>query len=253
MRFQTAKNWMIRAGKKITAPGFIGYWFWDTERKEVIIVTKNNVHIPMSQSDDWEFTLDFICSDEWEIYNGPDDPRESTKYAEVYGDGGLKFVFDTLPDSNNCYCFSSRPHWGKALKVNQGKFNLISVSNLALKIGEDRKYENYVLSDDLRIRQIYIIVDGIPTYIDVESDDRIKSDSSHVDGHNYLHHKVRITLGMGLTTTVQLRVNLLNGEAELSAENRPPFLHDSVLIGGHFEPKYYPKSITDGPDIDRLK
>mgnify|MGYP000509991872 CR=1 FL=1 len=78
MRFATAFTWMKR-GKRVRAPGFIGYWYWDAERGEVIIVTKNNERIPMKNSDDWDFTLGFINSDEWEIYDGEEDPRRNSR------------------------------------------------------------------------------------------------------------------------------------------------------------------------------
>jgi hypothetical protein len=74
MRFSTALTWM-KHGKPMRVPGFIGYWYWDDHREEIIIVTKNNEHIPMKSTPDWDFTLGFICSEEWEIYNGNMDPR----------------------------------------------------------------------------------------------------------------------------------------------------------------------------------
>lgn len=85
MKFKTALNWMIHSGKKLKAPGFLGYWYWDAEKGEIIIVTKNNERLPMKDSDNWEFTLGFICCDEWEFYNGPDDPRDSKEYQEIHG------------------------------------------------------------------------------------------------------------------------------------------------------------------------
>lgn len=77
MRFSTALTWM-KKGKRVRVPGFIGYWFWCPEGQEIIIVTKNNERLPMKDSDDWDFTLGFINSDEWELYNGDDDPRNNT-------------------------------------------------------------------------------------------------------------------------------------------------------------------------------
>lgn len=76
MRFQSALNWM-KKGKRMQAAGFIGYWLWDKENKEIIIVTKNNERFPLKDTDDWDFTLGFINSDEWTFYNGEDDPRDN--------------------------------------------------------------------------------------------------------------------------------------------------------------------------------
>lgn len=84
MKFSTAFNWM-KKGKKLRCAGFLGYWFWRKESKEIIIVTKNNEHIPLKDSDDWDFTFGFINSDEWEFYDGPLDPRNSDEYMRVTG------------------------------------------------------------------------------------------------------------------------------------------------------------------------
>lgn len=75
MKFSTALNWM-KGGQSVKAPGFKGYWFWDDVNREVIIVDKNNNRSRMKDTRDWDFTLGFINSDEWEIYDGPHDPRE---------------------------------------------------------------------------------------------------------------------------------------------------------------------------------
>jgi len=79
MRFQTAFNWM-KHGKKMTCAGFLGYWYWDNQTKEIIIVTKNNESIRLKDTPDWDFTFGFINSDEWDFYNGDPDPRKSQSF-----------------------------------------------------------------------------------------------------------------------------------------------------------------------------
>lgn len=76
MRFATAFVWM-KHGKKMRTPGFKGYWKWDKDKKTIIIVTKNNEEIDIRSTDDVDFTFGFINSDEWEFYEGDDDPRLS--------------------------------------------------------------------------------------------------------------------------------------------------------------------------------
>lgn len=78
MRFAAAFNWM-KKGKKVRAPGFLGYWYWCPEEKQIIIVTKDNEYLPMKSTPDWDFTLGFINSDEWEIYDGEEDPRRNSR------------------------------------------------------------------------------------------------------------------------------------------------------------------------------
>jgi hypothetical protein len=81
MRFSTAFTWM-KNGKRVCAPGFIGYWYWDDDKGEVIIVTKNNEHLPMKNSPNWDLSIGFINSDEWGLYDGHDDPRDNKPWGQ---------------------------------------------------------------------------------------------------------------------------------------------------------------------------
>lgn len=77
MRFNVAFNWM-KHGKKMTCPGFIGYWCWDPKASTILIVTKNNEVIDIRETPDVDFTMGFINTDSWSFYHGADDPRENT-------------------------------------------------------------------------------------------------------------------------------------------------------------------------------
>lgn len=76
MRFDVALTWM-KKGKAVRVPGFIGYWYWDNEQDTIIMVMKNNERLDIRQTNDLSFTLGFINSTEWEIYNGEVDPRDN--------------------------------------------------------------------------------------------------------------------------------------------------------------------------------
>lgn len=76
MRFQTAYTWM-KHGKRMRVPGFKGFWSFCPERETVIITTKNNVELDIRETKDVDFTMSFINSDEWEFYEGHDDPRDN--------------------------------------------------------------------------------------------------------------------------------------------------------------------------------
>lgn len=76
MRFSVAYNWM-KVGKKMRTSGFKGFWFWDETAGELMITTALNETFPMKDTKDWDFTLGFINSDEWEFYEGDDDPRNN--------------------------------------------------------------------------------------------------------------------------------------------------------------------------------
>lgn len=76
MRFSTAYNWM-RHGKKMRCPGFIGYWRWNDDKETIEIVTKKGEVLDIRESTDIDFTMGFINSDEWEFYEGPENPADA--------------------------------------------------------------------------------------------------------------------------------------------------------------------------------
>lgn len=76
MKFATAYTWM-KHGKKMRVPGFIGYWKWDPEQKTIVIVTKKGEHLDIRDTKDVDFTMGFILSDEWEFYDGADNPADN--------------------------------------------------------------------------------------------------------------------------------------------------------------------------------
>jgi len=77
MRFQTAYVWM-KHGKRMRVPGFKGYWRFNKETETIEIVTKDNVVMDIRDTKDVDFTMSFINSDEWEFYEGHNDPRQNT-------------------------------------------------------------------------------------------------------------------------------------------------------------------------------
>lgn len=58
---------LMKQGMKVKLPNWGGYWYWDTEKKTIMIHTKDGEELDIRQTDRPEYTFDNIASDEWQI------------------------------------------------------------------------------------------------------------------------------------------------------------------------------------------
>lgn len=56
---------LMKEGKKVKLPSWGGYWFWDKEKKTVMMHCKDNTILDIRETQVVEYTLSNICSDEW--------------------------------------------------------------------------------------------------------------------------------------------------------------------------------------------
>lgn len=66
MKFANAFREM-RSGNKVKLPSWGGYWYWDAEKKTIVIHTKDGEELDIRQTECPEYTFDNIASDEWQI------------------------------------------------------------------------------------------------------------------------------------------------------------------------------------------
>lgn len=58
---------LMKQGVKVKLPNWGGYWYWDAEKKTIMIHTKDGEELDIRQTDRPEYTFDNIASDEWQI------------------------------------------------------------------------------------------------------------------------------------------------------------------------------------------
>lgn len=73
MKFSKAFKLMHDEGKLIKLPNWGGYWFWDKEKKTIIIHTKDNKEFDIRDTTDVKYTFDNICSKDWMVYDSVND------------------------------------------------------------------------------------------------------------------------------------------------------------------------------------
>lgn len=58
---------LMKQGAKVKLPNWGGYWYWDAEKKTIMIHTKDGEELDIRQTERPEYTFDNIASDEWQI------------------------------------------------------------------------------------------------------------------------------------------------------------------------------------------
>lgn len=66
MSFNVAYIYLKR-GHKIKLPEWGGYWYWDSEKKTIIIHTRKGEELDIRQTEDVDYTMSFICRNDWEL------------------------------------------------------------------------------------------------------------------------------------------------------------------------------------------
>ena len=66
MEFKKAFK-LMKTGAKIKLPSWGGYWYWDDEKRTVIMHTKDDQELDIRETDRVIYTLSNILDDQWQI------------------------------------------------------------------------------------------------------------------------------------------------------------------------------------------
>ena len=66
MKFERAFK-LMQSGAKIKLPSWGGYWYWDDEKKTVIMHTKEGKEMDIRETERVIYTLSNILDDQWQI------------------------------------------------------------------------------------------------------------------------------------------------------------------------------------------
>lgn len=73
MKFQEALK-LMQEGKKVKLPSWGGYWYWDEEKKTVMIRCKDDTLLDIRETQVVEYTLLNVASDEWTLADEDNTP-----------------------------------------------------------------------------------------------------------------------------------------------------------------------------------
>lgn len=73
MEFRQAFKLMLN-GAKLKLPSWGGYWYWDNEKKTIIMHTKEGEELDIRETKKVEYTVSNMASDEWALANDTNCP-----------------------------------------------------------------------------------------------------------------------------------------------------------------------------------
>jgi hypothetical protein len=82
---------LMKQGVKVKLPNWGGYWYWDAEKKTIMMHTKDGEELDIRQTDRPEYTFDNIASDEWQIADEENCPELGGEATFGFGDA-YKFL-----------------------------------------------------------------------------------------------------------------------------------------------------------------
>lgn len=82
---------LMKKGCKVKLPSWGGYWYWDSNKKTIIMHTKDNKELDIRETDRVEYTTLNILSDEWIVADETNCP-ELGGVAEFSFSDALKYL-----------------------------------------------------------------------------------------------------------------------------------------------------------------
>lgn len=90
MTFEMALK-VMKAGQKVKLPSWGGYWYWNPEKKTIIMHTKDGVEMDIRATDRVEYTLSNVLSDEWQLATEENTPVLDGVATFSFGDA-IKYL-----------------------------------------------------------------------------------------------------------------------------------------------------------------
>lgn len=90
MKFKRAFK-LMQSGAKIKLPSWGGYWYWDDEKKTVIMHTKEGKEMDIRETERVIYTLSNILDDQWQIADEENCPELGGK-ATFGFDEAIKYL-----------------------------------------------------------------------------------------------------------------------------------------------------------------
>lgn len=81
----------MKNGAKVKLPSWGGYWYWDDQKKTVMMHTKDGEELDIRETDRVEYTLENLLSDEWLIADEENCPKLGGESTFSFGDA-IKFL-----------------------------------------------------------------------------------------------------------------------------------------------------------------
>lgn len=82
---------VIKKGAKVKLPSWGGYWYWDDDKKTIIMHTRDGEELDIRQTDRPEYTFSNVASDEWQVADEKNCPELGGVATFSFGDA-IKYL-----------------------------------------------------------------------------------------------------------------------------------------------------------------
>ena len=90
MKFEDALKTM-KSGEKVKLPSWGGYWYWNPEKEAIIMHTKDGQELDIRETQNVEYTLQNILSDEWTLADKTNCPQLGGETTFSFGEA-IKYL-----------------------------------------------------------------------------------------------------------------------------------------------------------------
>lgn len=81
----------MKKGAKVKLPSWGGYWYWDDDKKTIIMHTRDGEELDIRQTDRPEYTFSNVASDEWQVADEKNCPELGGVVTFPFGDA-IKYL-----------------------------------------------------------------------------------------------------------------------------------------------------------------
>ena len=81
----------MKKGAKVKLPSWEGYWYWDDDKKTIIMHTRDGEELDIRQTDRPEYTFSNVASDEWQVADEKNCPELGGVATFSFGDA-IKYL-----------------------------------------------------------------------------------------------------------------------------------------------------------------
>lgn len=82
---------VMKKGAKVKLPSWEGYWYWDDDKKTIIMHTRDGEELDIRQTDRPEYTFSNVASDEWQVADEKNCPELGGVVTFSFGDA-IKYL-----------------------------------------------------------------------------------------------------------------------------------------------------------------
>lgn len=82
---------LMKNGEKVKLSGWGGYWYWDEDKRTIIMHTKDGVDMDIRETQIPYYTFSNIASDEWTLADSKNCPELGGEATFSFGDA-IKFI-----------------------------------------------------------------------------------------------------------------------------------------------------------------